>query len=237
MPNRQLQKNKVAHKLIKITKYKILKQIIISWVTRNVQNCTNDKTKSGREADKSCNLRYFILHITARQKDYPRRILRTEKIQSYKRWSKEPYVRCFLWQNDPPTLKPRSNLNGPRKTVHLTLRTLGYEDGDGNENIKTATGLVSNTTRTAHFFSRDWTITMWKFLISSFVEGVTKQPRNFLSSFWTWTWFLRIQPQESSPTIDKVIELVRNSLIAMKTNTTQIHFWSVAFAAIAVFRS
>ena len=158
MPNRQLQKNnKAAHKLIKITKYKILKKIIISWVTRNVQNCTNDKTKSGREAGKSCHLRYFILHITARQKDYPRRIFRTEKIQSYKRWSKEPCVRCFLWQNDPPTLKPWSNSNGPRKTVRLPLRTLGYEDGDsdgdGNENIKTAISLVSKTTPTAHFFS------------------------------------------------------------------------------------
>ena len=181
VPNRQLQKNKAAHKFIKITKYKILKKIIISWVTRNIQNCTNDKTKSGREADKSWNLRYFILPITARQKDYPRRIFRTEKILSYKRWSKEPYVRCFLWQNDPPPLKRWSTSNGPRKTVRLTLRTLGYEDRDGNENIKTAIGLVSKTTRTAHFFFRDCTTTLWKFLIFRFVESVNKRPRNFLS--------------------------------------------------------
>ena len=58
-------------------------------------------------------------------------------------------MRCFLGQNDPPTLTRWSNSNRPR--------TLGYEDGDGHENIKTAIGLVSKTTRTAHFFSRDCT--------------------------------------------------------------------------------
>ena len=136
------------------------------------------------------------MHITARQKDYHRTIFRTEKIQSCKGRSKEPYVRCFLWQNDPPTLTRWSNSNRPR--------TLGYEDGDGHENIKTAIGLVSKTTRTAH----DYEVKIPNF---TFCWERKQATTKFSFSFWTWTWSLGIQLQESSPTIDNTTELVKNN--------------------------
>ena len=78
---------------------------------------------------------------------------------------------------------------------------------------KKAIGLIRKTitARAAHFFCaflyRHCTTTTWKSPISRFMEDVNKPGQNFLSFLNLDMAFYRNQPQESSPTIDKVSQL------------------------------
>ena len=59
-----------------------------------------------------------------------------------------------------------------------SLGSLSNHDGDGNKNAEKSNGLLSQTT-TLHV--RHCTTTMWKCLISRFMEDVNKRRRIFLS--------------------------------------------------------
>ena len=79
----------------------------------------------------------------------------------------------------------REPCNGPFQR----LGSFSNDDGDGNENLKTAIGLLSKTiictciTLFCTFLCRCCTTTTWKCLISRFMEEVNKRRRNFLSFF------------------------------------------------------
>ena len=78
---------------------------------------------------------------------------------------------------------------GPMDEFGKRLRSFGNKalsnnNGDGNENVKKATGILSKTTtRVSYFFCtflcRHCTTTTWKCLISRFVEGLHKGRRTF----------------------------------------------------------
>ena len=63
------------------------------------------------------------------------------------------------------------------------------DDGDGNENVKTAIGLLSKTTSlhldraSCTFLCHYCTTTTWKWQISRFMEDVNKRRRNLISLF------------------------------------------------------
>ena len=59
--------------------------------------------------------------------------------------------------------------------------------------------------------------------ISAFYGGSKQATTKFSFYFCTWIWSLGIQLQEGSPTFDKVGWV---GIIAIKTETTQIHFLS-----------
>ena len=63
----------------------------------------------------------------------------------------------------------------PLTALFSLIRTLRCSDGDSNENVKNQWFFCTS-------FCRHCTTTTWKFLISSFLEDVNKQRRNFLSS-------------------------------------------------------
>ena len=73
--------------------------------------------------------------------------------------------------------------------VKFPIGSFSNDDGDGNENVKTAMGLLSKTTslHVHHAFLYislpllHVTTRTWKCLISHFMEDVNKRRRNFLS--------------------------------------------------------
>ena len=116
-------------------------------------------------------------------------------------------------------------------------RTLRSDDGDGNDNVKKETDLSKTTILHVHkcflYISlpslHDYDVKMPIFAFyGGRIQGTAK------SSFWTWTWFLRIQLQEGSSTFD---EAIRVGIITIKTDGTRIQLLSDVFAAVAVLRS
>ena len=77
------------------------------------------------------------------------------------------------------------------------------------------------------FLCHHCTTTTWKWLTSRFKEDVKRPWRNFLLFLNLDILFLRIQLQDSSPTFDQ------STLFAVKTETTQNHFWSHISVAVA----
>ena len=75
---------------------------------------------------------------------------------------------------------------------------LRSDDGDDNENVKKARGLITKTILHAHYaflyislpsLQHDYNV---KMPIFTFYSGIT-QATKFPLSFWTWIWFLGIQ--------------------------------------------
>ena len=101
---------------------------------------------------------------------------------------------------------------------YLKVGILRYNDADGNENVKKTKGLISKTT-TLHvhhpflyisfLFLHDFDV---KMPISRFMEDVNKQRRNFISLPELEYGHLKFS--------------FRVGVIAIKTETTQIHFLS-----------
>ena len=101
-------------------------------------------------------------------------------------------------------------------------RSLRSDDGDGNDNVKKETDLSKTTILHVHkcflYISlpslHDYDVKMPIFAFyGGRIQGTAK------SSFWTWTWFLRIQLQESSSTFD---EAIRVGIITIKI----FNFWA-----------
>ena len=101
-------------------------------------------------------------------------------------------------------------------------RTLRSDDGDGNDNVKKETDLSKTTILQVHkcflYISlpslHDYDVIMPNF---AFYGGRIQGTAKF--SFWTWTWFLRIQLQEGSSTFD---EAIRVGIITIKI----FNFWA-----------
>ena len=91
--------------------------------------------------------------------------------------------------------------------VAASLSSFPNDDGDGNENIKTAMAKqqVWNVHNAFLYTSlplmHDYDVKMPNF---AFYGGRKQPTKKFYFSFWAWIWSLEIQLQGGSPTIDKV---------------------------------
>ena len=100
---------------------------------------------------------------------------------------------------------------GPQQSS--LLGTLRSDDGDGNENLKKATGLISKTT-TLHVHHASLCIFLpslydYDVKIPTFMlyRGCKQATTKFSFSVLLWIRLLAIQLQEGSHTFDKVSEL------------------------------
>ena len=90
------------------------------------------------------------------------------------------------------------------------MGTLRSDDGDGNANevVKKAIGLITKTTILyvhVAFFLHFLAVTA-RLPHENVYRGSTQATTKFPLFFWTWIWFLGIQLKEGSPTFNKVCD-------------------------------
>ena len=157
----------------------------------------------------------------------------------------KPFSDCHLEEWEYEKKKQRTPVrpirNYKRVSCTLTLsvnRDLKIGDGDGNENVKKAMGLISEITtllvqHTFLYISLPFFQDCDVKLSNSMFYGERKQAtKEFSFSFWTWMRFLGIQLQEISYTFDKLV-----GITTMKIETLRTHFLSDSFPAVAVLAS